>query len=375
MKTVVIGSGLAGLTAAAYLVRAGQQVSVYEQFEEIGGVTATLRREGFGWDLGPLLIEGLAPGQPAGAVLAELGVADQIRLQRSDRGIAFPDYQLWKPEVYEGPYWRRERLKALFPGEAPGLDRYYEFYEQMMDLITLAKRAEMASGPAALLLKARMFLAFQRVKAKQAWTAEQLMDHFFQRPEAKALYTAILADFVVRPSQFLGLGIPMVNSEMAYDSRIPCQVSSAGPRPAFYYVLGGVGQMVEALAGAIRAGGGSIHAGTPVRRIMVEAGQVTGVVLDDGHHELADLVLASGGSREAFFGLVGREHLPAEFITKVEKIAYMESVLMVHLGIDLDPAPYQRAALCYYYGSYDVEAGVEHCQQGRYHEGQDGFLI
>ncbi len=138
MKAIVIGSGQAGLTAAAYLVRAGHQVSVYEQFDEIGGVTATLRREGFGWDLGPLLIEGLAPDQPAGRVLAELGVAERIRLQRSDRGVSFPDYQLWKPETYQGPYWRRQQLKALFPEESDGLDRYYEFYDQMMDLVTLA---------------------------------------------------------------------------------------------------------------------------------------------------------------------------------------------------------------------------------------------
>ncbi len=46
MRVIVIGSGMAGLTAAAYLSRAGHQVIVYEQFSEIGGVTATLRKDG-----------------------------------------------------------------------------------------------------------------------------------------------------------------------------------------------------------------------------------------------------------------------------------------------------------------------------------------
>ena len=138
MKTIVIGSGMAGLTAAAYLVRDGHQVRVYEQFAEIGGVTATLRREGFGWDLG-LLLEGLGPGEPAGEALAELGLANKVRLVREDRGVAFPDFQLWKPAEYGGPYWRRERLKELFPDEREGLDRYYRFYDQMMDLVALAR--------------------------------------------------------------------------------------------------------------------------------------------------------------------------------------------------------------------------------------------
>jgi len=375
VKTIVIGSGMAGLTAGAYLARAGHQVTVYEQFAEIGGVTATLKREGFGWDLGPLLLEGLGPGEPAGEALAELGVAGQVRLAREDRGMAFPDFALWKPEEYGGPYWRREQLKELFPHERDGLDRYYRFYDQMMDLVALARQAERASGAAALLLKARMWLAFNKVKAMRNWSAAQVMDHFFKGPELKALYTSILADFVVRPSQFPGLGIPTVNVETAFDKRIPLQVSQAGPRPAYHYVLGGCGQLVEALAGVIRANGGQIQTNARARQILVEGGRVTGVALEGNHCEPADLVVASGGAHETFYGLLGRERLPADFCARVDNVAFMESVLMVHVGIDFDPTPYQRAALCYYYGAYDIEGGVDRCQRGEYHEGRDGFLI
>jgi len=102
----------------------------------------TLRREGFGWDIGPLLLGDLGPGEPAREVLAELGIAGQVRLAQEDRGVAFPDYQLWKPEAYGGPYWRRERLKELFPQERDGLDRYYRFYDQVLDLVALARRVE-----------------------------------------------------------------------------------------------------------------------------------------------------------------------------------------------------------------------------------------
>jgi phytoene dehydrogenase-like protein len=375
MKIAIIGSGMAGLTAAAYLVRDGHQVTVYEQFAEIGGVTATIRREGFGWDIGPLLLGDLGPGEPAGEVLAELGIAEQVRLVQEDRGVVFPDYQLWKPEAYGGPYWRRERLKDLFPQERDGLDRYYRFYDQVLDLVALARRAERASGLTALLLKARMWWIFNQVRAMQDWSAEQVMDRFFRGPELKALYTGILADFVVRPSEFPGLGIPTVNVETAFDKRIPRQVSKAGPRSVYHYVLGGCGQMVEAMAGVIRGGGGQIRANARVRQIEVADGRVTGVVLADGHREPADLVIASGGAHEVFFDLVGRAHLPADFAARVDNVAFMESVLMVHLGIDFDPTPHQRAALCYYYGTYDVEGGVERCQRGEYHEGRDGFLI
>ncbi len=56
MKIAIIGSGMAGLTAGAYLAKAGHEVTIFEQFPTIGGVTATLQQDGFSWDIGPLSI-------------------------------------------------------------------------------------------------------------------------------------------------------------------------------------------------------------------------------------------------------------------------------------------------------------------------------
>ena len=55
MKAIIIGSGMAGLTAGAYISREGYEVVVYEHHSEIGGVTATIKQDGFSWDIGPLL--------------------------------------------------------------------------------------------------------------------------------------------------------------------------------------------------------------------------------------------------------------------------------------------------------------------------------
>lgn len=374
MNIVVIGSGMAGLTAAAYLARANHRVTVYEQYPEIGGVTATVRRDGYGWDIGPLLLEGFGPEEPAGRILGELGLSGRVRLVREDRGLSFPDFTLWKPEEYRGPYWRRERLAELFPDEREGLDRYYKFYDMIMDLMALARRSEQTGALNSLSLKFRMMMAFRPYKFMAGWNAEQVMDYFFHRPELKALFTGILADFVVRPCQFPGLGVPSVNVETAFDKRIPARVSGAGPRPVYNYILGGCGQLVEVMAGAVRHNGSTIRASSPVTRILVEDGRAVGVECN-GQVEKADLVLASGGVRETFFQLVGREHLPRDLVKKVEQTPFMESVLMVHVGTDLDPSPYQPAALCYYYNSYYIDRAVERCQQGDYHEGEDGFLI
>lgn len=375
MKVAIIGSGVAGLTAGAYLSRAGHDVTIYEQFREIGGVAATIEKDGYKWDIGSLLLEGFAPDEPSGAVLAELGIADKISLIREDRGLAFPDFDLWRPDEYQGPYWRRDKLKSLFPPEADGLDRYYEFYDLIMDLIALNERSEKQSGLPKLLTRLKLLRLFHKVKHMQDWSAAQVMDHFFNEQKIKAIYTAILADFVVLPSQFQGLAIPRVNVETAFDKRIPRDYSKAGPRPAYNYIEGGCGTIIDAMADLIGSNGGKIHVNAPVRKISVEGGRAKGVIRDDNTLAEADLVVATGGARECFFEMVGREHLTPDYIGRVENLSFMESVLMVHLGIDFDPSRYQRAALCYYIGDYDIEHGVKLCREGHYHGGEDGFLI
>jgi phytoene dehydrogenase-like protein len=375
MKVVIIGSGMSGLTAGAYLAKAGHSVTIFEQFPTPGGVTATVRQDGFGWDIGPLLVEGFAPGDKGRVILEELGVSDQVPAVHEDRGLAMPEFALWRPKQYEGPYWRRERLKKLFPAESDALDRYYRFYDQMIKLMSLARQAETASGLAALWLKVQMWFAFQPVKEKANWNGAQLMDHYFQSPVLKTFFLGIVADFVTAPSEFPALGVPSIHLETAFDKRIPTYPGTRSAQTAYTYILGGCQSLVNAVMGVVVENGGKVVTGTTVKRIVIENGTATGVELADGRVEHADLILASGGMKEMFFDLVGREHLPEALIQQIESNRMMESVLMVQLGIDFDPTPYQPAALCYYYKTDDLEGSVHRLRAGDYHEGKEGFLI
>jgi phytoene dehydrogenase-like protein len=366
---------MSGLTAGAYLAKAGHSVTVFEQFPTAGGVTANVSKDGFSWDLGPLLIEGLAPGDKGRVILEELGVSDRVKVVREDRGLSLPEFTMWKPEEYEGPYWRRDHLKKLFPEESKSLDSYYRFYDQMVDLMSLARRVENARGPAAQWLKLRMLSSFLRVKGRMNWSGAQLMDHYFRSPVLKTFFLGIVADFVTAPSEFPALGVPAIHLETAFDKRIPAYPGTLSARAAYSYIIGGCRTLVDAVQGAVLENGGSMVTGAAVSRIVVEDGRVKGVELSGGGFQAADIVLASGGMKEVFFDLVGRENLPADLISQVEGNRLMESVLMVQLGIDFDPTPHQRAALCYYYYIHDLEEAVRRLRSGYYHEGRDGLLI
>ncbi len=366
---------MSGLTAGAYLAKAGHAVTIFEQFPTLGGVTTTVKQDGFGWDIGPLLLEGFAPGDKGRLILEELGVSEQVPCVHEDRGMAMPEFALWRPQEYEGPYWRRERLKKLFPAESRALDRYYHFYNRVIRLMSLGRRAETARGLAAVWLKLHMLLAFQPVKEYVNWNGGQLMDHFFQSPVLKTFFLGIVADFVTTPSEFPALGVPSIHLETAFDKRIPTYPGTQSAQTAYTYILGGCQTLVDAVMGVVLKKGGKALTTTAVKRIVIEDGRATGVELADGHIETADLVLASGGMKEVFFDLVGREHLPVELINQIEANRLMELVLMVQLGIDFDPTPYQPAALCYYYKTDNLEAAVQRLRTGDYHEGKEGLLI
>ena len=54
MQTItIIGSGFSSLSAACYLAKAGNKVTIYEKNDQLGGRARILKHEGFTFDMGP----------------------------------------------------------------------------------------------------------------------------------------------------------------------------------------------------------------------------------------------------------------------------------------------------------------------------------
>ncbi len=374
MKAIIIGSGIAGLTAAAALTHEGFEVTVFEQHHRPGGVAATIEKDGFQWDLGQLMLEGFGKDEPIGEILLELGIHDQVSSRIDQRGYVFPDYEIRTPEEYGGPQWRMDYLKKEFPEDAGGLDKYWKDYLRFTRLMTLGRKAEKASGFAKTLIMARLYLTLLPLLPKAKWSAEKLMNYYFRSEKLQMVFTSILADFFITPSDFLGLGIFALNSELSFDKRIPKSLGPDTDQLYLYSMLGGIKNLTGPMVRLIESSGGTISVESPVEKIVVENNRVTGVQVGGEIHS-ADVVLASGDAEQIFFTLVGREKLTDDFACLVENQALMDSVFMVHLGIEMDPAPYVHGPVTYYYGTYDLEKGIKDARSGDFHEGRDGFVV
>ena len=116
MRVVVIGAGLGGLTFGALAAKDGHEVILLDKNKEPGGVLTLARSDAFSFEQGPLILTDLEEGESVYRFLESLDI--HLELMRDDRGLCTPDFELIRPDQYEGPDWRKKRLKQLFPEDS-----------------------------------------------------------------------------------------------------------------------------------------------------------------------------------------------------------------------------------------------------------------
>ncbi|MBQ3194745.1 MAG: NAD(P)/FAD-dependent oxidoreductase [Oscillospiraceae bacterium] len=366
MKIAIIGAGLGGLTFGAFAAKEGHQVHIFDKNAAPGGVVALLEHEGYRFEQGPLLMGDMLPGESLYELLKELGI--ELQTERADRDIVMPDYDMIKPKAYGGKYWRRERLKSLFPEDAEGIDEYYKVYDHVMHLRWLGRQHQTIG------IKIRTALAMLKLKKYADMNADEFTRYFFKSEKIRTLFTGIFADFCADPKEVQGLGVIFMNFESAFDLRIPIE-EGQHYYGGYVYFTGGCQKLPEALADYIRNHGGTITYGAIVDKVLIENNTATGIRLSDGSEFAADMVVGCGAGKDFFESCVGLEHISEDYRRILESYLPMEAVFMVHLGVDYDPMLYLRSPLTYCYGMYDLSAATQKLRNHIYHGGHDGYLI
>lgn len=111
---IIVGGGLSGLTAAAYLARAGHTVMLFEKASAPGGRARTRERNGFFFNQGAHALRQPGAGE---RVLSELGVSYSALLPPLSRTFGLVD-----GKVYPLPTEAASLLKLPFLGEAAGAE-------------------------------------------------------------------------------------------------------------------------------------------------------------------------------------------------------------------------------------------------------------
>jgi len=118
---LVIGGGIAGLTSAALLAKAGLTVTLLEAHRQLGGCAGTFRRGPYTFDVGATQVAGLEPGGSHARILGHLGLplpaAEQL-----DPGcvVDLADGSAPIPIWHDPARWQQERDQQF-----PGSERFW----------------------------------------------------------------------------------------------------------------------------------------------------------------------------------------------------------------------------------------------------------
>lgn len=341
----MVGAGHNGLTAAAYLARAGLRVLVLERRPIVGGACVTEevlpgRRVSFASYFASMLMPtvvrdldlarhglGMVASDPLLAVA--LGEGDIIRWWADADRTAAEISRYSKADA--DAFIRVDReLKALA--------RYLQpfFLEPPPDLA--------ARGLGRLREAARLVRRFGRMKGREAaqlvtFLTGSLGDYLDRHFESDAVKRMFLANNVYgkhggpyEPGSAVGLLFHLLSGG---DDAVQ---GFAG------HVVGGMGAITQALAAAARAHGAEIRTDAPVARIDVAGGAATGVTLADGTSIAADLVLSNADPKRTFLGLVDAAALPADFRRDIAAIKMAGPSAKLNLALSAEPRVIGRPA-------------------------------
>ncbi|KXH70147.1 MAG: amine oxidase [Candidatus Thorarchaeota archaeon SMTZ-45] len=116
-QTIIVGGGMSGLTAAAYLSKAGHNVLLLEKNKECGGLLNSFQREGFTFDAGARSILNSGIIQP---MLAELGIELELLESPVSIGIENDIINLVSETTLDD---YRRLLERLYPESVNDIDK------------------------------------------------------------------------------------------------------------------------------------------------------------------------------------------------------------------------------------------------------------
>lgn len=336
---VVVGAGLGGVSAAAFLAKAGRHVLLAERGDGPGGYAHVFARGDYLFDPA---IHGCSRGKPdlgVARMLEFLGVGDRCTLlpaHGSYYSVCFPNFRL------DAPFGIEEFITAhaeQFPDEADGIR---DFTHLCVDVIRELEqaRANFTFRDLDEMAKASPL----RLRYRRATLAGVLDEH--------------LTD--ARAKAVLGCTWPNLGLSPSRTAFIPwAGMMTASMETGHFYAQGSFQNLVNAFVVALELCGGELVVGNEVSRIMVEHGRVAGVVLADGGQVRAPVVVSNADARLTFEDLVGFEHLPSPFVRRLQRLEPSLSAFILYSATSLDLAQLGVGHVVFGYRSWDHEEAFD----------------
>ena len=334
----IIGAGHNGLTAAAYLARAGYSTLVLERREIVGGCCVT---------------EEIAPGCRASTtsyiasmlrpeVIRDLNLAKYgLRMIPCDPAlqVPFPDGKL------VSRWANREKLvDELRKISSKDAETFVRVDDRLKKLARYLQPFFLEPPPEAgttsfnewsdLFRVGRHFHGISGTEISElvSFLTGSLGEFLDRNYESEKVKTLFLANNVYgkhggpyQPGSALGLLFHLLSG-------------GEHDQQGFYgHVMGGMGSITSAMAMAAEAFGAEIRTNSAVRQIDSRKGRVRSVVLEDGTEIRARIVLSNADPKRTFLGLIPESDLPGDFVQAIRGIKMNGPCAKVNMVLAEEP--------------------------------------
>src|SRR5688500_13964337 len=370
---IIIGGGHNGLTAAAYLARAGRKVLVLERRHVLGGAAVTEEVfPGFRFSVCSYVVSLLRP-----EIIRELDLPrhglEILPLDGTFTPMPNGDY-LWR--VNDHSKTRRE-IARHSRTDAEAYDEYGRAMVAMgrfvKPILGLEPADPMSLSPRGVKQLIGLLRRFQRLPPQDQYNQVQLMtmsavDFLDQWFETDVLKATMSASGII--GTFLGVRSPGT----AYVLLHHYMGEIDGAFRSWGLSRGGTGAISNSIADAAREAGAEIRTEAPIGKIIIKNGEATGVVLANGDELYAKVVSSSVDPRLTFMKMIGEEHLPNDFTEDLKRYKYRGSSGKVNLALDGLPnfkskpgnGPHLRGAVSISPGVEYMERAYDEAKYGRF---------
>lgn len=325
-KVIIVGAGIAGISAGCYSQMNGFDTSIFEMHSIPGGLCTGWERKGYRFDLSMHFLTGSVSG-PFYKMWEELGVIENTRFHFHEQMGQIEGMGRKLVFSTEKEKFKQDML-AISPEDADLIQEFTDllFGRDMMGAATL-KPTELRNFRdsvrmmLAIIPLLRIFRKYNKVSIQDF--AAKFKDPFLRKA---------IRSYVDAP------GWPMRDFPLAILAGFAKVGVTEGGVP-----IGGSKQVVFQMADLFRQLGGELHYKSRVINLIIENEQVIGIELEDGSRHMADEVIWAGDGHTLIYKILKGNYVDEKIKHIYENWTPKESIMHVMMGVnrDLSDEPHQ----------------------------------
>jgi phytoene dehydrogenase-like protein len=316
---IIIGAGIAGLSAGCYGQMSGYRTQIFELHDKPGGLCTAWKRKGYTFDGCIHWLVGSGAGSSMYRMWEELGAVQGRRMVNHDEFVRVEGAGGKTFIVYTNVDRLEQHMKELAPADAGVIKEFADAVRLFTHFdLSEDKPRELYSLLDGLKMIPAM-LPFMPALRKWSKTSIQT-------------FAARLSDPFLREAFSLVFALPDFPMLAAMITLAWMHNRNAG------YPIGGSLEFSEAIERRYLDLGGEIHYHSPVKKILVENDRAVGVRLADGTEHCADIVVSAADGHATIFDMLDGKYINDEIRGYYETLPIFQPIIQVSLGVARDLA-------------------------------------